>query len=124
MEKLMLKSLVTPAAAAAHPMDITRRSFSFAALAGTLFSGMPALAKAPFAGAQMPGVYRLKVGAFEVTVLSDGWLPIETKLFAGDPAGADRFVIIPLTHVRKCSNIATIERSRCQKMRNFKNLVG
>jgi glyoxylase-like metal-dependent hydrolase (beta-lactamase superfamily II) len=92
MEKLMLKSLVTPAAAAAHRMDITRRSFSFAALAGTLFSGMPALAKAPFAGAQMPGVYRLKVGAFEVTVLSDGWLPIETKLFAGDPAGAERLL--------------------------------
>ena len=31
----------------------------------------------PLAGTQAPGVYRLKVGAFEVTVLSDGNLAIE-----------------------------------------------
>jgi glyoxylase-like metal-dependent hydrolase (beta-lactamase superfamily II) len=40
----------------------------------------------------MPGVYRLKVGAFEVTVLSDGWLPLETKIFSGDPAGAEKLL--------------------------------
>jgi glyoxylase-like metal-dependent hydrolase (beta-lactamase superfamily II) len=74
-------------------MNITRRSFGFLALGSTL-GGMlaPAVraaAKAPFAGVQAAGVYRLKVGSFEVTVLSDGWLPLETKLFTGsaDSAG-------------------------------------
>jgi glyoxylase-like metal-dependent hydrolase (beta-lactamase superfamily II) len=66
------------------PMHITRRSFALAALGGTVLSAFPARAKAPFAGAQAPGVYRLKVGSFEVTVLSDGWVPLETKLFSGD----------------------------------------
>jgi glyoxylase-like metal-dependent hydrolase (beta-lactamase superfamily II) len=47
---------------------------------------------APFAGTQMPGVYRLKVGAFEVTVLSDGNLPFEPHLFAGDPARAQKLL--------------------------------
>jgi glyoxylase-like metal-dependent hydrolase (beta-lactamase superfamily II) len=69
-------------------MHITRRSFAVAALGGTVLSAFPALAKAPFAGAQAPGVYRLKVGAFEVTVLSDGWVPLETKLFSGDAESA------------------------------------
>jgi glyoxylase-like metal-dependent hydrolase (beta-lactamase superfamily II) len=69
-------------------MHITRRSFAVAALGGTVLSALPALAKAPFAGAQAPGVYRLKVGSFEVTVLSDGWVPLETKLFSGDAESA------------------------------------
>jgi glyoxylase-like metal-dependent hydrolase (beta-lactamase superfamily II) len=70
-------------------MDITRRSFGFVALGGLLAPTVPALAKAPFAGVQAAGVYRLKVGGFEVTVLSDGWLPLEAKLFIGsaDAAG-------------------------------------
>jgi glyoxylase-like metal-dependent hydrolase (beta-lactamase superfamily II) len=42
--------------------------------------------KAAFAGTQAPGVYRLKVGAFEVTVLSDGFLPLDPKIFTGDAA--------------------------------------
>jgi glyoxylase-like metal-dependent hydrolase (beta-lactamase superfamily II) len=45
-----------------------------------------------FAGAQVPGVYRLKVGAFEITVLSDGNLPLETKLFSGDLARAEKLL--------------------------------
>jgi len=65
-------------------MKITRRSFGFAAL-GMLAPALPALAKAPMAGVQAAGVYRLKVGGFEVTVLSDGWLPLPAKLFTGDP---------------------------------------
>jgi glyoxylase-like metal-dependent hydrolase (beta-lactamase superfamily II) len=47
---------------------------------------------APFANAQMPGAYRLKIGAFEVTVLSDGNLPFQPELFAGDPAGAQKLL--------------------------------
>jgi len=39
---------------------------------------------APFAGVQAPGVYRHKLGSFEVTVLSDGNLPFDADLFAGD----------------------------------------
>lgn len=46
----------------------------------------------PLAGKQAPGVYRLKVGAFEVTVLSDGNLAIDRPMFAGDAAGADRLL--------------------------------
>ena len=92
MEKLMRKSSVTPATATAHRIDVTRRSFSLAALAGTLLSGMPALAKAPLVGAQAAGVYRLKVGAFEVTVLNDGLVPFDINLFAGDRAGATKLL--------------------------------
>ena len=73
-------------------MPITRRSFSLAALGGAVVSAVPALAKAPFAGAQVPGVYRLKVGAFEVTVLSDGWIPLDTKIFSGDADGASKLL--------------------------------
>src|SRR5215510_702446 len=69
-------------------MHITRRSFAVTALGGTVLSAFPALAKAPFAGVQAPGVYRLKVGSFEVTVLSDGWIPLEPKLFSGDAESA------------------------------------
>jgi glyoxylase-like metal-dependent hydrolase (beta-lactamase superfamily II) len=47
---------------------------------------------AEFAGAQAPGVYRLKVGTFEITVLSDGNLPLETKLFSGDLARAEKML--------------------------------
>jgi glyoxylase-like metal-dependent hydrolase (beta-lactamase superfamily II) len=71
-------------------MHLTRRSFGLAALSGALAA--PALAKAPFAGVQAPGVYRLKVGGFEVTVLSDGWLPLEAKIFSGDPTIAPKLL--------------------------------
>jgi len=73
-------------------MRITRRSFGLAALGGMLIPAVPAMAKAPFVGAQAAGVYRLKVGSFEVTVLSDGWIPIETKYFTGDADGAAKLL--------------------------------
>jgi glyoxylase-like metal-dependent hydrolase (beta-lactamase superfamily II) len=68
-------------------MSLTRRSFAFAALGTALLPAVPALGKAPFAGAQAAGVYRHKLGAFEITVLSDGWLGLDPKIFTGDPAG-------------------------------------
>jgi glyoxylase-like metal-dependent hydrolase (beta-lactamase superfamily II) len=71
-------------------MQLTRRSFGLAALSGVLAA--PALAKAPFSGTQAPGVYRLKVGTFEITVLNDGWLPLEAKIFSGDPMTAPRLL--------------------------------
>lgn len=73
-------------------MRITRRSFGLAAVGGALLPALPALAKAPYAGAQAPGVYRFKVGAFEITVLSDGWLPLETKIFSGDAESAGKLL--------------------------------
>ena len=73
-------------------MNITRRSFGLAALGGMLLPALPAFAKAPFTGTQAAGVYRLKVGGFEVTVLNDGWLPIETKLFSGSAEGAAKML--------------------------------
>jgi glyoxylase-like metal-dependent hydrolase (beta-lactamase superfamily II) len=73
---------------------MTRRSFGSLALGGAvggLFAPLsPAAAKAPFAGVQAAGVYRLKVGSFEVTVLSDGWIPLPAKFFAGSIEAAGR----------------------------------
>jgi len=46
----------------------------------------------PIAGKQAPGFYRHKLGAFEVTVLSDGKLTLEAGLFAGDPAGTEQLL--------------------------------
>jgi glyoxylase-like metal-dependent hydrolase (beta-lactamase superfamily II) len=73
-------------------MHITRRSFALAALSSTILPPLPALAKAPFKGTQTPGVYRQKVGAFEVTVLSDGFLPLDPKIFTGDAAEAAKLL--------------------------------
>jgi glyoxylase-like metal-dependent hydrolase (beta-lactamase superfamily II) len=47
---------------------------------------------APMTGKQAPGFFRLKVGDYEVTVLSDGSLSLETELFAGDKAGAEKLL--------------------------------
>jgi glyoxylase-like metal-dependent hydrolase (beta-lactamase superfamily II) len=47
---------------------------------------------APFAGMQAPGVYRHKLGEFELTVLSDGNLPLEPTLFTGDQARAQQLL--------------------------------
>ncbi len=73
-------------------MDITRRSLGLAALGGALLPAFPAAAKETPAGAQVAGVYRLKVGNYEVTVLNDGWAPLKTELWSGDPAGAQKLL--------------------------------
>jgi glyoxylase-like metal-dependent hydrolase (beta-lactamase superfamily II) len=77
-------------------MHITRRTFGLATLGGiaapALLASFPTSAKAPLAGAQVPGVYRLKVGTMEVTVLNDGWLPLGAKLYSGTPEGAERLL--------------------------------
>ncbi len=60
-----------------------------------------------FADTQAPGVYRLKVGAFEVTVLSDGNLAIDRNLFIGDAAGGDRLLdkaFLPAGPIPTCVN--------------------
>jgi hypothetical protein len=46
----------------------------------------------PFASVQASSVYRHKVGAFEITVLSDGNLALEATLFSGDQARAEKLL--------------------------------
>ena len=64
-------------------MEFTRRSFGLAAASTALLPVLPAAAKEAPAGAQAPGIYRLKIGAFEVTVLNDGSAALPTKYFLG-----------------------------------------
>jgi glyoxylase-like metal-dependent hydrolase (beta-lactamase superfamily II) len=47
---------------------------------------------APISGTQAPGYYRVKVGDYEVTVLSDGGLTLDANLFAGDEPGAEKLL--------------------------------
>ena len=47
---------------------------------------------APISGKQAPGFFRVKVGDYEVTVLSDGGLTLDLPLFAGDEAGGENLL--------------------------------
>jgi len=70
--------------------QISRRSFLTATtLAGAAFA-MPAGAGAPLAGMQGPGVYRFKLGDYQLTALFDGvwYLPIDDK-FVRNASGAE-----------------------------------
>ena len=69
---------------------ISRRSLLTAtALVGAAFA-VPANAKAPLAPAQGPGVYRFKLGDYQLTALFDGvwYLPIDDK-FVRNASGAE-----------------------------------
>jgi glyoxylase-like metal-dependent hydrolase (beta-lactamase superfamily II) len=71
----------------AQRITVTRRKLlagSGALLASAVVA--PSHAKMPFAKAQVPGFYRRKLGAFEVTALLDGDIEIELKLFTADAA--------------------------------------
>ena len=79
---------VQPPPTSSDAVNPTRRAFLAAGcfcLAGSF--AMPVFADAPMVKSQAPGFYRLAVGDFEVTALSDGsnMLPA-TKLLQGDPA--------------------------------------
>ena len=52
--------------------DITRRSLMAGTAAATALAARPAFAATPPAGVQSPGVYRQKIGSYEVTALYDG----------------------------------------------------
>jgi glyoxylase-like metal-dependent hydrolase (beta-lactamase superfamily II) len=71
-------------------MEITRRSLGLTALGGAaaFLPTWTAAAKEAPAGMQAPGVYRMKVGTLEVTVLNDGTAALPTKFFSGDAEGA------------------------------------
>jgi len=70
--------------------QVSRRSFLTAtALAGAALS-VPVRAAAPLASAQGPGVYRFKLGDYQLTALYDGvwYLPIDDK-FVHNASGAE-----------------------------------
>jgi glyoxylase-like metal-dependent hydrolase (beta-lactamase superfamily II) len=73
-------------------MDITRRSFGLAAAGAAVLPALPAAAKEAPAGAQAPGIYRMKVGTYEVTVLNDGSGALPTKYFSGDAEGSAKLL--------------------------------
>jgi len=73
-------------------MQLSRRSFLTAPLlaAGCAALPMPASAAAPAAQAQGPGIYRYKLGDYQLTALYDGiwYLPIDGK-FVRNAGGAE-----------------------------------
>jgi len=73
-------------------MQFTRRSFGLAAAGTALLPVLPSAAKEAPAGMQAPGIYRLKIGALEVTVLNDGSAALPTKYFSGDAEGAAKLL--------------------------------
>src|SRR3954452_19028962 len=74
--------------------DVSRRSLlALGAGLGASLMGGSALAKAPKLGTQSPYFHRFNLGGAEVTVVSDGPLPL------GDPSGT--FVGVPKEEVKK-----------------------
>jgi len=79
---------------------VSRRAvvgFSAAALAAPVLPGVvtPVLARAPLADTQPPAFYRQKFGTSELTVVSDGTLPVgeASKVFVGsEAAGVDDLI--------------------------------
>lgn len=65
---------------------LNRRHFLAAGAAAALLPAIPALARAPQAAAQVPGIYRRKVGDIEITAILDGHVPLGAQAFAGDAA--------------------------------------
>ena len=100
-------------------MTISRRNLltqsAFLAAAATAASFMPAQAKAPLAGTQIPGVFRYKVGSLEVTALLDGYLDMEHNLFpAADPAETARLLgrsLMPNAPIRTPVNAFLVNSS-------------
>jgi glyoxylase-like metal-dependent hydrolase (beta-lactamase superfamily II) len=75
-------------------LDVSRRSLlALGAGLGASLASRGALAKAPKLGTQSPYFHRFKLGDAEVTVVSDGPLPL------GDPSGT--FVGVPKDEVKK-----------------------
>jgi glyoxylase-like metal-dependent hydrolase (beta-lactamase superfamily II) len=71
------------------PINLTRRSFLIASGICAACSAPPGPidAHAPMVRSEPPGFYRLMIGDYEVTVLSDGKNPLATtKLLQGDPS--------------------------------------
>ncbi|MGA2568360.1 MAG: MBL fold metallo-hydrolase [Pseudolabrys sp.] len=70
--------------------ELSRRSFLTGPLLAAGCAALPARAAAPVAAAQGPGVYRYKLGAYQLTALYDGiwYLPIDDKFVRNAGAAA------------------------------------
>jgi glyoxylase-like metal-dependent hydrolase (beta-lactamase superfamily II) len=97
---------------------ITRRSILVGSAIAAANFALPALAAAPPAAVQGPGVHRTKVGAFQVTALYDGtwFLPIDAKFVRNANAAtvnralADAFLpprIMPISFTALLVNTGT-----------------
>jgi glyoxylase-like metal-dependent hydrolase (beta-lactamase superfamily II) len=72
---------------------IDRRHFLAAAATAALAPALPAHARAPLTGAQVPGIYRRKLGDLEITAILDGYVPLGAKSFAGpEPAAIGQLI--------------------------------
>jgi glyoxylase-like metal-dependent hydrolase (beta-lactamase superfamily II) len=68
----------------------TRRALLAATAAAATLAATPALPAAPASGKQSPGVYRYKVGSFELTALYDGtWFRKIDDKFVRNASGAE-----------------------------------
>jgi glyoxylase-like metal-dependent hydrolase (beta-lactamase superfamily II) len=53
---------------------------------------LPVRAKEAPAGTQTPGIYRLKVGTYDVTILNDGTAALPVKYYSGDSDSARKLL--------------------------------
>lgn len=66
---------------------IHRRHFLAGAAAAALAPVLPVSARAPLTGAQVPGIYRRKLGDLEITAILDGYVPLGAQSFSStEPA--------------------------------------
>lgn len=69
-----------------HDIDkFRRRILAAGAAAGFSLAVQSVFGRAPMAGTQVPGAHCMKLGAFEVTAISDGYVESAPKLITGDP---------------------------------------
>lgn len=72
---------------------LDRRAFAASSLSALTLAAWPAEARAPLANRQVPGVLRRKVGAIEVTAISDGTVGLPIDVFKGaEPAEFERIL--------------------------------
>jgi glyoxylase-like metal-dependent hydrolase (beta-lactamase superfamily II) len=70
--------------------EFTRRTLLAGSAAAATLSATPALPAAPASGQQSPGVYRYKIGSFELTALYDGtWFRKIDDKFVRNASGAE-----------------------------------
>ena len=66
---------------------IFRSALAAACVTASAFATMPVLAEEPMVKTQAPGFYRLMLGEFEITALSDGTNKLSAlRLLQGDSA--------------------------------------
>ena len=74
-------------------INLNRRSFLTAScLCAVCCLPTPLFADAPMAQSQAPGFYRLTLGDFEVTALSDGTNMLPASFLQGDPVGIENAI--------------------------------